>query len=63
MQYLSCSIKWDYYRHILPLVLTHNTIFDSEGATKPCIFIYRKCVKILENTVIKFVKNDVVHSF
>ena len=26
MQYLSCSKKWDYYRHILPLVLTHDTI-------------------------------------
>ena len=26
MQYLSCSIRWGYYRHILHLVLTHDTI-------------------------------------
>ena len=26
MQYLICSIRWDYYRHILPFVPTHDTI-------------------------------------
>ena len=33
MQYLSssCSIRWDYYRHILPLVPTHAGVSLAAG--------------------------------
>ena len=34
MQYLGCSIRSDYYRHILPLVLTHDTIRYENGITE-----------------------------
>ena len=37
MQYLSCSRRWDYYRHILPLVLTHDTIrYDINNSYLVC---------------------------
>ena len=34
MQYLSCSRRWDYYRHILPLILTHDTIRGAHHQTE-----------------------------
>ena len=38
-------------------------ILESEGATKPSIFLDRTCVKILEKHCDQICKNVVVHSF
>ena len=56
MQYLSCSIRWNYYRHILPHVLTHDTI-RIHAITVSSIRVRQFFFKVGSNIILVDTKN------